>query len=145
MKARIFQALAGASLVLSACASGQPHWPGSRAARCQDMAFPIYFSEGSDAVTAGGRQAIMAAAEKAHGCHVGSGRVTGLADAKGGAMAHLELSQRRTANVAAVLAASGLPAPTFDLDAEGDANAVTSNGRKAPMQRRADVVIHFVP
>ncbi len=134
-----------AAVALSACAGGLPQRLGLAQARCQDISFPIYFSEGSDSVTPGASQAIDAAADKARGCHVGVVRVTGLADAKGGALANLDLSQRRTANVARLLAAKGFPAPTFDLDAQGDAGAVLADGRKAPMQRRADVAVHFIP
>ena len=112
--------------------------------RCQDMQFPIYFSEGSDTLTPIASQAIATAADKARGCHVGTIRVTGLADASGGALANLQLSQRRAATVTAALAAQGLPSPAFDVDAKGEQGAVLANGRTAPMQRRTDVEIHFV-
>lgn len=110
--------------------------------RCADVSFPVYFEEGSDQLTAAARQVIAARSRQAQGCRIMSAEVLGLADAPGAPAANLQLSQRRASVVAQALAAAGLPAPTFDIRAAGDATALTPNGRRRPLNRKAEVRLH---
>ncbi len=115
------------------------------ARRCSDTRFPIYFQPGSDQLTQPGRDVIALQARRMGPCKVTAVDVVGLADADAPAANSLELSQRRAAQVAQALAAAGLPAPAFDIQALGSAGAVTPSGRKAPLHRRAEVVLHAAP
>ena len=67
--------------------------------------------------------------------------LVGLADADGAANRNLALSRRRAATVARALAAGGLPRPEFDIDAVGQAGAVTGGGDAEPLRRRTEVVV----
>lgn len=113
--------------------------------RCADTRFPIYFQPGSDQLTQPGRDVIALQARRMAPCKVSAVDVVGLADADAPVGDSLELSQRRAAQVAQALAAAGLPAPAFDIQALGSAGAVTPSGRKAPLHRRAEVVLHASP
>jgi len=53
----------------------------------------------------------------------------------------IELSKKRAASVTDALMKAKLPNAEFDLAAVGDAGAVTSDGKTAPLRRRADVVL----
>jgi peptidoglycan-associated lipoprotein len=108
---------------------------------CADFNFPIYFEKGSDQLTAAARQEIDYTAARVKGCKLGAVAVLGLADADGAAHRNLVLSRRRAVVVAEALAASGLPAPTFDIEALGEAGAVTPGGEPEPLRRRTEVVI----
>ena len=108
---------------------------------CADFNFPIYFEKGSDQLTGPARQEIAYAAARVKGCKLGTMEVLGLADADGRAHRNLVLSRKRAVVVAEALAAYGLPAPTFDIEALGEAGAVTPGGEPEPLRRRTEVVI----
>jgi len=108
---------------------------------CQDVSVPIYFEANAAEMTRDGRRVIAMAAADARGCVVDKVRVTGLADAGGDPAANLELSKKRAASVTDALMKAKLPNAEFDLAAVGDAGAVTSDGKTAPLRRRADVVL----
>jgi outer membrane protein OmpA-like peptidoglycan-associated protein len=65
----------------------------------------------------------------------------GLADADGAARRNMVLSRKRAVVTAEALAAYGLPAPTFDIEALGKSGAVTPGGEPEPLRRRTEVVI----
>lgn len=142
--ARRVSAAAAAVMVMMAGACAQTG-PATTSRRCVDTRFPIYFNSGSDQLTQPGRDVIAAQSHRLGACKIGAVEVLGLAEADGPVVTALELSQRRAAVVAQALAAAGLPAPSFDLQAEGAAGAVTPSGRKAPLHRRAEVVLHASP
>lgn len=108
------------------------------AVTCEDAAAQIYFEPESAQITREGRAVIGQAASMARGCTVDKVTVTGLADAVGAPAANLELSKRRAASVTRALAATGLPAAEFDLQAAGQSGAVTPDGI-TPLRRRADI------
>jgi outer membrane protein OmpA-like peptidoglycan-associated protein len=110
---------------------------------CQDFTFPLYFRTGSEQLTPEGLQVIDNYSARVRACPVAALNVTGLADAEGGAVANLQLSQRRAASVAQVLSARGYPTPTFDVAAQGAAGATTAAGRTEPLRRRAEVSVRF--
>ncbi len=110
---------------------------------CQDFAFPLYFRTGSEQLTPEGLQVIDNYSSRVRACPVAELRVTGLADAEGGAVSNLELSQRRATAVAQILAARGYPTPTFEVGAQGEAGAATAAGRTEPLRRRAEVSVRF--
>lgn len=136
-----------AALLLGGCATT----PGPRTAlirapaTCVDQTVQIYFDPDSAELTREGRLVIHQAAGAAAGCRVASVEVVGLADAQGAPEASLELSKRRAAAVAAVLAADGLPAAEFKVGAAGQAGALSPTGAAAPLRRRADVILHLAP
>lgn len=136
-----------AGLVLSACAStsGERAPPVARAAPplCGESHFPIYFQPGSDQLTRESVQVINTAAQGVKGCALGPLDVVGLAGSFDGPRDQaLALAQRRSLVVLAALKVAGLPAPRFDLDAVGAAGSQTRKGRREPLRRRAEVIIH---
>lgn len=145
---RLAASLALAALAAAACADMKPMHPMKASVasrRCADESFPIYFESGSDQLTGVAKQVISSASNRVQGCRITAVDVLGLADAEGGAEANLELSRRRATTVASALAAAGLPAPAFDIQAAGAAGATTARGRPEPMRRRTEVVLHAVP
>jgi outer membrane protein OmpA-like peptidoglycan-associated protein len=114
-------------------------------ARCEEQTVPIYFEPDQAEVTPESRRVITEAANLARGCRVARVSVLGLADAQGEPGANMELSKRRAQSVTAALVAAQLPAAEFRVSAAGQAGATTSDGRAAPLRRRADVVLHMAP
>lgn len=111
--------------------------------RCEDQTVQIYFEPDQADVTPEGRSVIAEAAAQARGCTVERVSVLGLADADGDPTANLELSKKRAQSVTAALVAARLPAAEFRVAAAGQAGAVTSDGKAAPLRRRADVTLHM--
>ncbi|WP_309088989.1 OmpA family protein [Phenylobacterium sp.] len=111
--------------------------------RCEDQTVQIYFEPDVAEVTPEGRQVIREAAAMTRGCTVGRVSVLGLADAAGDPNANLELSKKRAQSVTAALVAAQLPAAEFNVAAAGQAGAVTTDGRTAPLRRRVDVTLHM--
>jgi len=139
---------AGAAAILASGCTTMPH---SREqlvkapARCADETVSVYFEPDSAELTREGKMVIHQAASMTSGCRVSSVEVVGLADAQGAPGANLELSKRRAAAVADALAANGLPAAEFKVGAAGQEGAVTASGSKAPLRRRADVILRLAP
>ena len=128
---------AAAAGSLGACASVVPQaWlPGPT---CEDITFPVYFQERSDALTPPALQMLAMAADKARSCRVANVEVVGLADQRD---ASPELSQLRAENVSRALMARGLSVPR--TDALGIVSTRGRDGRTQPMERRTEVVIHL--
>lgn len=108
---------------------------------CQDVIIPIYFEPDVAQLTPEGRRVISTQANEAKRCKVQGVRVVGLADAAGDPAANLELSKARAAAVTDALMKAGLPPAEFDLSAVGQAGSVTSDGKIAPVRRRADITL----
>jgi outer membrane protein OmpA-like peptidoglycan-associated protein len=122
---------------LGACASVVPaSW--RPAPSCDDITFPVYFQEKSDALTPPALQMLAMAADKAKACRVQGVEVVGLADQRD---ASPELSQLRAENVSRALMARGLAVPR--TDALGVVSTRSRDGRTQPMERRTEVVIHL--
>lgn len=115
------------------------------APRCETLEFPIYFQTGSSALTEPAREMIRISADRSRACKVDHVRVLGLADADGSAARNLELSKQRADVVASALAASGFPAPTFDVVAAGADGATSARGTADPVRRRTEVIVTFSP
>lgn len=113
--------------------------------RCVDETVQIYFAPDEAELTPEGRLVISQAASAARGCTVKGVEVLGLADAAGAPGANLELSKKRADAVARALAANGLPAADFKLQAAGQAGAVRADGAASPLRRRADVTLRLAP
>ena len=111
--------------------------------RCEDVTAQIYFEPDSAQVTSEGRAVLAQASSQAKGCKVDRVTVLGLADAVGTPGVNLELSKRRAASVSEALAATGLPAAEFDLEAAGQSGAITRSGDAQPLRRRADVTVEL--
>ncbi len=110
---------------------------------CADQAVSVYFADNSAELTDAARAVIVDAGHKAARCTVREVEVVGLADYHGPPQPNLELSRERAETVASALQKAGLPAPRFEVTAEGDAGAITSPGVAEPMRRKAEVVIRF--
>ncbi|ENZ82359.1 MULTISPECIES: OmpA family protein [Caulobacter] len=140
-----------AFLALGGCATSQGPWrhiakPVAAApSPCAGFKSSIYFDQASASLTPEARLVLANARDQARGCVVRSVRVIGLADAKGSADASLELSRKRAETVSAALAQNGFGKVDFDLDAVGDAGAVTASGAAAPLRRRADILFDLAP
>lgn len=112
---------------------------------CGERKFDVYFADSQAGLTQAARQAISLTATALQSCEIRSVRVTGLADARGGAAANLTLSQRRARAVAEALTSAGWPAPVFDVEAAGSEGAANAAGVAEPLRRRTEVVVEAVP
>jgi outer membrane protein OmpA-like peptidoglycan-associated protein len=145
-----FRETASAAIILALGLGGCTSMNTSRAQivknpqHCVDQTVQIYFEAESAELTHEGRQVLAAAAAQSRPCKVAGVDVLGLADAVGAPDANLELSKRRAQSVTAALAAAGLPAAEFKVQAIGDVGATTPGGNR-PLRRRADVVLHLQP
>jgi peptidoglycan-associated lipoprotein len=115
------------------------------APRCTDFFFPVYFADRSAELTPQAAKVIAKAGDHSAGCKPASVKVVGLADYKGPAEPNFELSRRRAEQMAAALVKAGLPEPTFQISAIGEAGAYKEDGTPKPLRRRADVTIRFMP
>jgi outer membrane protein OmpA-like peptidoglycan-associated protein len=147
--AKTVQRLALAGLIcaiVGGCATPtRPIAVRSTAPVCADVNFPIYFAKGSDQLSEPAHEAILAGAAQVKTCTVSEVDVLGLADVDGPAAANQDLSRRRASIVAQALIAAGMPAPLFDVEGLGEAGARTVHGRRALLQRKAEVDIHIAP
>ncbi len=139
--------LGAIGLLAAACSSAGQHAgsTGVAAVACQDVTFPVYFSEWSDQLTDTAKQVLVTAAKQVRGCRIGYVSVIGLTDAKGAPADNLELSKRRAQVVASTLQNAGLPAPKFEIRGLGEIGAVTPHGKDVPMRRETEVAIHALP
>lgn len=112
---------------------------------CTAKRFEVYFADGEARLTESARQAIGMTAAQLQGCDIRKVQVVGLADARGGATANQDLSERRAVAVAEALTAAGWPAPVFEVEAAGDTGATTEGGVREPMRRRTEVLIDAAP
>jgi len=141
-------AAAIAAAALQGCATGHPSGRERYVRlppRCADETVAIYFELESAAITREGQQVIHEAAGAARGCEVLHVEVEGLSDAAGAPAANLALSRRRAEAVARALTANGLPAADFHVAAAGQTGALTSDGRAAPLRRRAQLTLRLGP
>ena len=112
---------------------------------CVPQRFDIYFADSEAGLTTAATMAIDAAAKLVEGCRINRVQVLGLADARGGASANQDLSERRARAVAAALTRAGWPAPVFDVTAAGDSGATTDTGVREPLRRRTEVLVEAMP
>lgn len=137
-------ALAGAVGLISGCGTLQSARDRivKSPAVCEDVTVQIYFEPDSAEITQEGKAVLSQAASLARPCNIDRVRVLGLADAVGTADVNLELSKRRAAAVTGALAATGLPAAEFQMQAAGQSGAMTPSGAQ-PLRRRADVTVEL--
>lgn len=108
---------------------------------CSERRFEIYFQNDRADLTPAALTALQLTADQLKPCQISKVQVTGLADARGGvSAANQGLSERRAQAVAEALQTIGLPAPAFEVQAEGAAGART-DGVNDPLRRRTEVVI----
>lgn len=112
---------------------------------CSPQRFEIYFADSEARLTEPARQAIGLTATQLQGCNIKSVKVLGLSDARGGAAANQDLSERRAKTVAEALAAAGWPSPAFDVGAAGDDGAIAAPGVREPLRRRTEVLVDAGP
>jgi peptidoglycan-associated lipoprotein len=112
---------------------------------CTARRFEVYFADSEARLTESARAAIAMTAAQLQSCEIRKVQVIGLADARGGASANQDLSERRARAVAEAFTAAGWPAPAFDVEAVGDAGAVTDSGVREPMRRRTEVLVEAAP
>ena len=117
----------------------------SEPSACMARRFDIYFAEDQATLTDAARTAIGLTATQLQGCRIKTVRVLGMASATGSVDTNLVLSERRAIAVAEALEAAGWPAPAFELNATGDAGAVTSTGGAEPLRRRTEVLVDAAP
>lgn len=111
---------------------------------CENFSFPLYFRAGSDQLTRAGMDVVQAYSGRARACPVAEVRVTGLSDVEGSAAQALDLSRRRAATVARMLAAGGYPAPVFDVRGVGR-SGLSRPATRDPLRRRAEVTVIYAP
>lgn len=112
---------------------------------CGPKRFDIYFSDGEARLTEAARHAIGLTATQLQGCEIRKVNVVGLADARGGPVANLDLSERRALAVAEALEAAGWPSPVFSLIVAGESGSTTASGASEPMRRRTEVLVDAGP
>jgi len=137
----VIGAVAITALVVAGCMTRPDRDAIVADADCAPVRFDVYFATDEAELTPVAAEAVRMGAAKAAGCRVDRVRVLGLADAQGGATANLNLSERRAQAVTTALEAAGLPAPVFEVQAAGDAGAMTAAGANAPLRRRTEVLI----
>jgi peptidoglycan-associated lipoprotein len=139
----------GVSLAVGAAGCANSNAPlkpmAARGPACADVVFPIYFAEGSDALTSVAQQVIVSSVGQVRGCRIGYVNVLGLTDSAGPAAQNLELSKRRADAVAKALSAAGLQTPKFEVEGAGENGAVTDSGAPVPLRRKTEVIIHPLP
>lgn len=139
---------AGALGALAACSGNpfaEPRPLVAAPSACGTQRFDVYFADSQAGLTPAARQAISLTATALQACSIRSVKVTGLADARGGAAANLSLSQRRAQAVAEALEAAGWPAPVFEVEAAGSQGAASAGGVAEPLRRRTEVVVEAAP
>ena len=138
---------AGLALGLAACMGegGALKPMAARGPTCNDVVFPIYFSQNSDTLTPGAQQVIASSVAQVQGCRIGYVRVLGLTDANGPAAQNLDLSKRRADTVAKALSGAGLQTPKFEVEGLGETGALSDSGKAVPLRRKTEVVIHPLP
>jgi outer membrane protein OmpA-like peptidoglycan-associated protein len=139
----------GAGLVLAGCA-GVPGFRDrgdlvSEPEVCAPQRFEVYFRDSEAGLTDAARHAISLTATQLQGCNIKAVQVIGLADARGGPTANLDLSERRALAVAEALEAAGWPSPVFSVVVAGESGSVTAGGANEPMRRRTEVVVDAAP
>ena len=112
---------------------------------CTGPRFDVYFRDSEAGLTDAARHAIAMTATQLQGCEIRKVNVIGLADARGGPTANLDLSERRALAVAEALEAAGWPSPVFSLVVAGESGSVTADGTSEPMRRRTEVLVDAVP
>ena len=112
---------------------------------CAPQRFDIYFRDGEAQLTDAARHAIGLTATQLQGCDIRKVDVIGLADARGGPDANLDLSERRAVAVREALEAAGWPAPAFSLMVAGESGSVAADGASEPMRRRTEVLVEAAP
>ena len=112
---------------------------------CAPQRFDIYFRDGEAQLTDAARHAIGLTATQLQGCDIRKVDVIGLADARGGPDANLDLSERRAVAVREALEAAGWPAPAFSLMVAGESGSVAAAGASEPMRRRTEVLVETAP
>ncbi|NJC40574.1 outer membrane protein OmpA-like peptidoglycan-associated protein [Brevundimonas alba] len=112
---------------------------------CTPKRFEVYFRDSEAGLTEAARQAIGLTATQLQGCNIRAVQVIGLADARGGPTANLDLSERRALAVADALMAAGWPSPVFNVVVAGESGSVTAEGASEPMRRRTEVVVDAAP
>lgn len=147
MRSKTFMATTALAVALSACASLRPDRSDlvTTPSNCTAKRFDIYFAESQSQLTEAARTAIGLTATQLQGCRIDAVKVLGLADATGGAVANQALSEQRAQAVVQALVAAGWPTPAFEVNAAGDAGAVTTNGVEEPLRRRTEVLVEAVP
>lgn len=136
------------AMLTAACQSGPFADRGQVVAspgQCAPRSFDVYFAEAAAGLTQPARQAIDLMADQLSQCRITRVTVIGLASATGTPEANLTLSQRRAQTVAAEFSRRGWPEPVFQLEAAGDAGAVTPEGAMEPLRRRTQVLIEAQP
>lgn len=112
---------------------------------CVPQRFDVYFRDSEAGLTDAARHAISLTATQLQGCDIRKVEVIGLADARGGHTANMDISQRRALAVAEALEAAGWPSPAFTLMGAGDAGSTTAAGANEPMRRRTEVIVDAAP
>lgn len=112
---------------------------------CTPQRFDVYFRDSEAGLTDPARQAIALTATQLQPCDIRKVEVIGLADARGGPTANMDLSQRRALAVAEALEAAGWPSPAFTLMGAGDSGSVAADGANEPMRRRTEVLVDAAP
>ena len=112
---------------------------------CAPQRFDVYFRDSEAGLTDAARHAISLTATQLQGCDIRKVEVVGLADARGGPTANLDLSERRALAVKEALEAAGWPAPVFSLVVAGESGSTTPGGVSEPMRRRTVVVVDAAP
>ena len=90
---------------------------------CTDFFFPIYFARRSAELTKAAQGVVANAGGHAKGCTIAKVEVIGLADYRRPSADGLALSRERARLLDEALKGAGLPSPSYQLSALGDAGA----------------------
>ena len=95
---------------------------------CLSGTFDIYFDEYEAELPRASREVLNTAQKRLKGCVIEQVIIVGMAGAKGGEQANMDLSIKRVGAIADALAEGGWPRDKFELRAAGEAGATTPTG-----------------
>lgn len=110
---------------------------------CSDVPFVVYFEWNQSILTDQAKQVIANAASRAKTCEITRVAIEGHADRSGSASYNVGLSEKRARIVRDELIRLGVPASLITIEAKGESEpaVATPDGKREPLNRRAEVVI----
>lgn len=113
------------------------------AANCQPLEVSVYFRPGDAQLNEYSESVLNRAMGQVQHCNIGQIQIFGYADASGSSSANLEISRLRAENALEYLNTLGLAAEDVIVEARGEEGALTPDGQREVMRRKAD--LRFIP
>lgn len=115
------------------------HIEAESAASCQPVEVSVYFRPGDAQLNEYSESVLNRAMGQVEHCELGQVQVFGYADASGSSRANMEISRLRAENALEYLNMRGLSAEDIIVEARGEEGALTADGKREVMRRKADL------